>query len=659
MVGGMAEVFRAQEPRPAGEPRIVVLKRMLPSIAAEPGAREMFAEEGQIGGLLRHPNVVEVVGYGEERGQPYLVLEFVPGVDLWRLSRWLMREGRTLGEQLALFVTTELLAGLSAVHGARDQDGRALGIVHRDVSPSNVLVSVHGEVKLGDFGIAQAQLRELIPMAPVGGRAKGKLGYLAPEQVSGRECDRRADVFAAGVVTAELLMGRPLFTGSSELAVLLAVREAQIHPFIEHASSLTAGLGDAVVGALGSDPSERYATAEAFRSRLQPFITTPVAALREELAELVSGMLMSDTPIASSAPPAGTALAGVARATSGPQGQRETTPDAGSGLELDGDSLPITSDIPQIEYRVRTTVGEESGPWPYATLVEAVATGRLGPHDVVSEAGGPFRAIGEITALSRHLPPSSLTPTTRRTKTPEDPDEVVDLEKGGIARALGRSVVLGYTGLWLCTLGGIRKEVYIKNGIPEFVSSNLASELLGEHLVARGVINRGELDMALAIMPRFEGRLGDTLTALGLVDPIGLLQHIAGQVREKLFDLFCWSGGRASFYEGVPPPASGFRLGLDPWRVIEEGLRRRFGQGMEDDQFADNRDRDLVQRPDVPREVIRAALPSDVRLVMSTLGDPMTFDQLLARLPGEGSEKELHVRLAVVLLMHLDAVAWA
>ena len=200
-VGGMAEVYRALAPPSAGSARTVVLKRMLPHIAAEAGGMEMFAAEARIGGEVRHPNVVELLGSGEVGETPYLILEYIPGCDLWRLMRWLRREGRALGVEPAILIMRDLLQGLEAVHQTVDRGGAPLAIVHRDVSPSNVLLSIHGDVKLSDFGIARALLAE--ERAQHSNRAKGKLGYLSPEQVRGRPVDQRADLFAAGVVAAD------------------------------------------------------------------------------------------------------------------------------------------------------------------------------------------------------------------------------------------------------------------------------------------------------------------------------------------------------------------------------------------------------------------------------------------------------------------------
>jgi serine/threonine-protein kinase len=678
-VGGMAEVFRAHEPRPVGEPRIVVIKRMLPEIAAQPGSRAMFEAEAKLGGHVVHENVVEVLGLGEENGQPYLALEYVRGVDLWRLSRFLMREGRVLGVPLTMFVMRELLAGLHAVHEARDENGAPLNIVHRDVSPSNVLLSIHGDVKLGDFGIAFSELRDRLPQAAVNAHAKGKLGYLAPEQVSGQVCDRRADVWSAAVITAELLMGRPLFSGGSELAILLAIRDAKVHPFLEVAGTLPAGLGDVVLSALAMRPEDRIATAAELRAELGAYQDNEDSALRRELAELLASALHliddapeEPTPMSpeESLTGAGTPLHAVPK-TPSLVFDEETNPahsssdveralaaiEAGDRTTVPGERETLTPDTdvegtPTSRYEVQTTDGKRFGPWPYAQLVEALALGRVGPDDRVRSGGGAYQRVGEIGQLARHLPLRTLTPVTREQQEPKEVSEMVPLSHGGIITALAWTVVKQETGLWLCELGGVRKEVYVKDGSPEFVTSNLAGELLGEYLVSSGVITRGELDMALAVLPRFEGRLGDTLAALGLVEPVHLFQHIAAQVREKLLDLFLWTGGHAAFYEGVPPPSSAFPLGLDGFRILDEGIRRRVAQGLEDERFG-GRERDsLVEVVPLPAELDPTVLPREARAILDALRSPVALGTLEQRF-GDTAKHTL------VLLFHLNAVAWA
>lgn len=627
-VGGMAEVFRAAEPRTAGEPRTVVIKRMLPSLASEAPARAMFEAEARLGSLVDHPNVVKVLGSGEQDGLPYLVLEHVPGLDLWRLTRWLTRERRVLGTDLAVHVTRELLAALHAVHSAVDEAGRALGLVHRDVSPSNVLVSMHGQVKLGDFGIARALLSESYPQAAAGARGKGKLGYLSPEQVAGQATDRRADVFAAAVISAELLMGRPLFAGSSELAVLLAIRDGDVHLFDQAAPTLPSDIAAAVRHGLARDPEHRASTAAALSELLE----------RADRA----GESRGEEPARRAA------LAGIvseAMRSRGPSGVIAAQPAI-------RDEETRTTEHPELVYRVRTTDGRTLGPWTYAKLVEAVTTIEVGSADEVSLGSEPFRPLRDMPDVFRHVPASSLDERTQRYATPAEPDHSYDVATGGVGRALAQVLLEKDTGLLLFEQGSVRKEVYVVDGTPEFVSSNLASELLGEFLVARGVISRGELDMALAVMPRFEGRLGDTLTALGLVEPVHLFRQIASQVQEKLLELFTWPYGRGSFFRGVARPPSGFPLGLDPWRVLEEGLDRRIAGGLDPDVEGLN----FQTRRPAPRGLVAAPLSTFARKVLDRATRPAPYSELAALAPDSGKRDPRRARREIALLVALGAL---
>jgi hypothetical protein len=507
-IGGMAEVFRAREPRTVGEPRTIVVKRMLPHIAAEPGSAKMFEAEARIGQLIEHENVVRVLGSGEAEGQPYLSLELVPGVDLFRLTSFLRQTDRTLPIELGVFVARELLAGLHAVHEARDEHGAPIGLVHGDVSPSNVLLSVHGDVKLADFGIAQARLRSSFPQAAAAGRTRGKLSYLAPEQLRGESNERRSDVFAASAVATELVIGAPLFARGTDLATLLAVRSVDLAPLEAAADRLPHQLALALRTGLALDPRDRYETAEDLRAALAPFAGEADGALRARLAAIV-----------------GEACGQVAMTESSPPTRDE-----------------ITMEPPLHDHRVRMTDGRELGPWSFAQLVEAVTMGRIGADDEMRADGGGWRRIGDIEALAAHIPAARTRPPLRGADA-----RAVDLGTGGIIEALGISAARRDSGVWVCSAGDSLKEVYLVDGRPDYVTSNVPSDLLGEFLVERKILERGELDMALAVLPKFDGRLGDTLSALGLIEPVELLRHIGEQVREKLLSIFLWTSGTARF----------------------------------------------------------------------------------------------------------------
>ena len=615
-----------------------MLKRMLPHIADESHAHEMFAEEARLASHVTHPNVVHVLGHGEIEGQPYLTLEYVPGCDLWRLNRRLTRESKRLEHDLVVYLVRQILAGLDAVHSATDRDGSALGIVHRDISPSNVLMSIHGDVKIADFGIARS---DADPFAPdTAAPANGKLGYLAPEQVSGGDVDHRADLFSAGVIAAELFMRRPLFAGGSELAVLLAIRDAEVHPFVEFLPQLPDGLGAVVLSALSANVDERPPTARAFWAALEPWESRPSEVLRTELAGIVADIAAESRT----------------RRTSADTVPKATMPPTPIVL---ADEHPSTTNVTPLEYNIRKPNGATVGPLPYAKVVEAVATGQVTGEDDISVAGGDFQPLSSHTDLYRHVPASRMTPTTTRIASAAAADRSMDFENGGFVSALVRTLVTKRTGLWLCEQGGVRKEVYTKLGVPAFVTSNLAGELLGEYLVKKRVINRSELDMALAVMPRFEGKLGDTLVALGLVEPLELFQHIAEQVREKLLDLFTWESGTATFYEGVDPPSSGFPLRLNAWEILDRGLQRRIEFGFEDELILERGKDRMVQADWIDTAVATASLPADVQATLQLCREPHSVDELVEFVMAQPeTEDAQRGHRIVALLLALGAVHW-
>jgi serine/threonine protein kinase len=618
-VGGMAELFVALEPRAVGEPRRVVIKRMLPEISQQPGGSTLFEEEARLSALFDHPNVVKLLSSGRHEGTPFLALELVPGVDLGRLLRWLMAQGRTVDPGVALHVLRNVLNGLATVHEAEDPGGRPFGIVHGDVSPSNILLSVTGEVKLADFGVARARFR---PAMAGGSRARGKLAYLSPERVVGGDPDPRSDLFALGVVFAEMLLGHPLFGGMTELEMLLAIRDARIDAFDAAADLLPPPLVDMVRWVLRRDIDERPGSAAEWLAHLEVLErgdTSELASHLGQLVELVREGAKEEEGVA----------------------EEETT------RELEHDDV----DEPSLDvYRVRRSDGALDGPFTFAELVQELTTGNWTPAEMVCRAGEPYRAFEELDELAPHLPPSWFEQTTRdRSPHPPEDDRVTGLQDGAIVGLLARAVLSRETGVWIFTREEVRKEVYLLEGIPEFVSSNVPAELLGEFLVRRGVLTRGELDMALAVLPRFDGRLGDTLSALGLIEPVDLFRHLQDQVHDKLLQLFLWPDGRARFVPDVPAPPRRFPLRLDPWRILQEGVDRRLAAGLEQDtfgpRFMDSLGRTGTRLPQ--------GAPPEVAELVGRLANPMPLHALVEQLE-DRHERDLHrpyraIRLGLAL----------
>jgi serine/threonine protein kinase len=267
--GGMAEVYLARSVSSGAGGRRLVVKMLLDGLLSDNTSRSEFLNEARLMSMFLHPNIIEVHDLGEENGVPFIVLEYSHGVDLARMMAHSNDLGVPIPEDVIFYVMTELLDGLAAVHGAADKDGRPLEIVHGDVNPTNIFISYDGEVKLGDFGIAKT-LAERKGQDP--GVIKGKIGYLAPEQVEGRGADPRTDIFAAGVVLWEMLSGKRLFTGKDDEEILAKVQQAEIPDVTRHDRPLPESLKRIVLRALERRPNKRFQTAKQFSEELEKFV---------------------------------------------------------------------------------------------------------------------------------------------------------------------------------------------------------------------------------------------------------------------------------------------------------------------------------------------------------------------------------------------------
>jgi serine/threonine-protein kinase len=287
--GGMATVYAATYCPEGGFARPVAIKRIHPHLAREPSFVDAFRNEAELGARLVHPNIVQVLDFGRVEETYFLAMEFVDGVTLGALMRHARAASIALSPSLVAWMGGQMLEGLAYSHaGACDQDGNLLRIVHRDLSPANVLVSKNGQVKLSDFGIARA-LRDTNAYHTVS--VAGHMSYMAPEQASGLETDERSDLFAIATILWELVCGTPLFRREQEAATLLAV----LNDPIPAPSSLRAGLDaarwDAFFAlALEREPGKRYQAARQMLDALRELEETVGAPRPDELLELVAGV---------------------------------------------------------------------------------------------------------------------------------------------------------------------------------------------------------------------------------------------------------------------------------------------------------------------------------------------------------------------------------
>lgn len=268
-VGGMAEVFRAK-PFHSPEPqRFLALKRILPHLAEDDEFIKMFVDEARLTVQLDHPNIVRTYELGQFQSSSYILMEFISGKDVLALQKALRRNRRIMNVAQACFLGREVARGMDYVHNKRDAQGNPLNIIHRDISPQNILITYSGRVKLIDFGIAKAAVQSTKTQVGV---LKGKFGYMSPQQVRGESIDHRSDIYSIGIVLWEVLTNRRLFRGDNEYETLQLVREPDVDPPSVFNTHVPAEVDDIVMKALSVEPDRRYQDAGELARDLDAFL---------------------------------------------------------------------------------------------------------------------------------------------------------------------------------------------------------------------------------------------------------------------------------------------------------------------------------------------------------------------------------------------------
>jgi eukaryotic-like serine/threonine-protein kinase len=265
--GGMATVYLARLSGVGGFQRFVAIKQLHPHLAGEQEFVEMFLDEARLAAGIHHPNVVPILEVGASERGYYLVMEYIEGDTLARLLARAASQGNRLPPEIGIRILIDMLAGLHAAHELRDEMGQPTELVHRDVSPQNVLVGTDGITRIADFGVARASARLSATRV---GQLKGKVAYMAPEQAMGKsDIDRRADVFAAGIVLWEVLAGRRLFKSETEAGTLSRVLSEPIVNVSELNPEIDVNLAQVCMRALTRDRDQRYATCALFADALE------------------------------------------------------------------------------------------------------------------------------------------------------------------------------------------------------------------------------------------------------------------------------------------------------------------------------------------------------------------------------------------------------
>ncbi len=574
--GGMAEVFVAHRTGPHRWSKRVALKCILPQLAKDPEFVGMFVDEARLAARLEHPGIVSVFDFGEIDQTLYLAMEYVEGASIARLLRAASVRSETIPIAAVVHVGIETARALAYAHHARGDDGERLDVIHRDVSPANILVSRRGQPKLGDFGIAR--FAEAAHRTDVG-HVRGKLGYMSPEQVAGTAIDGKTDVFTLATVLAEMLMGEPLFGSGTELEVLLRIRNADISVLTQPQRSIPSDLLRILTKALSKRPDDRP-EASAFADQLDKL------ARRRRLlgeGELELARTLFRFELTTQQP---------ADADAREPGARPTAlVDTGSVQQVptaEIDRRPGTDELlarlalePHSTWEV-VEGDRHLGPLAFPTLVQKILMGEISVHASIRKDDGPLVPGTDVPELRRYLRSPALAFDTDEL---ERATASGKLEDGSLLALTCRLAKERRTGLVSLRDEQRKKKIYFVDGRPEFVSSNDPSELLGEHLVRTGACVRMEVDMALAMLPRFGGRLGDALVRMGILSPAQLYSAIASQVRTRYLEAFRWRVGGWCYVpdlragedtvpmrEGVPDLLRAAAEGAD-FRVVTSALR--------------------------------------------------------------------------------------
>jgi eukaryotic-like serine/threonine-protein kinase len=319
--GGMGEVFLARYEGPAGFSRTTVVKRILPHLASEPAFIEMFLHEARTAAMLQHPNVVQILELGQAEDTWFIAMEFIDGSTLRNLQR-AHSDGAVIDEVLVAHIAAQALAGLHYAHTLVAPDGQHIQVVHRDLSPDNIMVGFNGQVKVLDFGIAKAT--GAVQTAHTGA-VKGKIAYMAPEQISAAPIDGRTDVYAMGVLLYELLAKERPFVAANEAAMVYQVLHGTVAPLTDKAPHVAPAMAAIVDRAIQRKPEDRFATAKDMAESLEAFVTSRGGCSQSRLASFMTEVLGQP----------GKSAASTVKATPSPQPgpTRLPTPEPAKGMK--------------------------------------------------------------------------------------------------------------------------------------------------------------------------------------------------------------------------------------------------------------------------------------------------------------------------------------
>lgn len=544
-------------------------------------------------------------------------------------------------------IVLSVLRALDYAHNACDERGEPLHIVHRDVSPGNILLHESGAVKLTDFGIARAAQTE---RRTEQGQLKGKLGYMSPEQVVGRELDARSDLFTLGIVFAEMLIGRPMFHGRSDLEILMRIRDADVRELDR--ANVPDDVKEIVLRALARRLEDRFGSAAEFAQAIEEVLR------RRRMPASPGHLLLALRDLNLVAPRTESHTFALPRteAVPAPGSPRERMPTLLEGARARGETPAARKTSGAVmslpaAWRARDRASLPVQSLTYPELVERIVTGALAPQCEVSKGQGPFQPLGTFPELA-HL-----------TKSPslawDDalPVSAIDRRAISLHALPGRIAYLALareTGALVLRAEGRVKKVFFVDGVPEYVASTERSELLGECLIRRGQALRMEVEMALAMLPEFHGRLGDALVGLGVLRPIELFRAVLEQTEERIMEVLAWREGEIAFVPGARCLEETLPLGVKPLELLGRGVALHYTLGELARALAILGDAPLRRNPAPPMRLAALRLGLHEERILRGMRQSISLTELLRQVARERVGSEADVLRAVFIALSCD-----
>lgn len=602
----------------------------------------MFIDEAKLSSILQHPNIVQIYELGEIEGQYFIAMEYVHGKDLQKVMARANKININIPEDIALYFVEEICKALAYAYNARDHYGNPLKLIHRDISPSNVLISFEGDVKITDFGVAKAAFTR-----ESGNILKGKLGYLSPEQVSGREVSHQSDIFSLGIILFEILTLKRLFLGKTDLQTLINIRDAEIEGRLKRHPEINPEIKEILKKALSKDIRDRYQNAMDFHGEIMDYLykhnfkITPlrVSSFLKELFQTEADQDILPLSI---------------EEVTGQREEEEVPekPDDESGDIRVGrpEKTPDTRSlkIGDASFRLKKEDGGIWGPVSFENLLNLIKSRSLSETELCSINDGPWLPIKDIVSLKEHI----FRIESEATKIPLLFEGT--LEKKFIPRLVYEICAQKrLTGRLMIKQKIVRKEIYFKAGTPIHISSNIKKELFGEYLVNNGVIAREDLDKAISLSDQTGIKLGDSLIKLKLLKPHTLADLLQGQMKERFVDLFGLDGGWYGFFDGAVPQRDYAIGSIDPLATITEGVKTKFNETFLKSILHDYAKWPLEKINNKFISITQLKLSSKDLRIWSYLDSVATLDELLKRY-GRTPQDSLQIHQMIFIFLQTE-----